>query len=216
MPSTVVLGAGPGLGIASARAFARSGHGVGLVARSAERVAAAVDELRAAGHRAHGRAADAADPEGLAAALRELVGELGGLDVLHHNVSRFRAGGVAGTAPGDLADDLAAGAVSLLTAVRAVLPELEATTGTVLATGSGAADRPPADALTLGPQKAALRALVHALAADLAPRGVAVRTLTVRGVIAPGTAFDPDRIAARLAALAADPAASPVESDYSG
>jgi hypothetical protein len=54
------------------------------------------------------------------------------------------------------------------------------------------------------------------MAADLAPRGVAVRTLTVQGVIAPGTPFDPERIAARLVALAADPAGSPVESRYSG
>jgi NADP-dependent 3-hydroxy acid dehydrogenase YdfG len=212
----IVLGVGPGLGIAAARAFARAGHGVGVVARSPQRVAAAVDELRAAGHRAHGRAADAADPAGLTAALRELVGELGALDVLHHNISRFRAGGVAGTGAADLAEDLASGVVSLLTAVRAVLPELTAASGTVLATGGGAADRPPADALTLGPQKAALRALVLAMAADLAPRGVAVRTLTVQGVIAPGTSFDPERIAARLVALAADPAGSPVESRYSG
>jgi NADP-dependent 3-hydroxy acid dehydrogenase YdfG len=216
VPDVIVLGAGPGLGSASARAFARAGHGVGVVARSPQRVAAAVDELRAAGHRAHGRAADAADPPGLAAALRELVVELGGLDVLHHNVSRFRVGGVAGTGPADLAEDLASGVVSLLTAVRAVLPELAAASGTVIATGGGAADRPPADALTLGPQKAALRALVRAMAADLAPRGVTVRMLTVYGVIAPGTAFDPDRIAARLVTLAADPAASPVETGYNG
>ncbi len=175
-----------------------------------------VDELRAAGHRAHGRSADAADAAGLGLALRELVGELGGLDVLHHNVSTFRAGGVDGTGPADLAADLSSGVVSLLTAVRAVLPELTATAGTVLVTGGGAADRPPSEALTLGPQKAALRALAHAMATDLAPRGVSVRTLTVRGVIAPGTGFDPDRIAARLVGLATDPAASPVESDYNG
>jgi NADP-dependent 3-hydroxy acid dehydrogenase YdfG len=216
VPDVIVLGAGPGLGLAAARAFARAGHGVGLVARSPQRVAAAVEELRAAGHRAHGRAADAGDPPGLEAALRQLVGELGGLDVLHHNVSRFRAGGVADTGPADLAADLASGVVSLLTAVRAVLPELTAASGTVIATGGAAADDPPADALTLGPQKAALRALVQAMAADLAPRGVTVRTLTVRGVIAAGTALDPDRIAARLVALAADAAESPVESAYSG
>jgi NADP-dependent 3-hydroxy acid dehydrogenase YdfG len=216
VPNVVVIGAGPGLGRAAARAFASAGYGVGVLARSPDRVAAAVADLRAGGHRAAGRAGDAGDEESLTGALHAVTDELGGLDVLHHNLSRWRDGGVAATSPADLAADLATGVGSLLTAVRAVLPRLEAAGGTVLATGGGAADRPPPGALTLGPQKAAMRALVLAMAADLAPRGVAVRTLTVRGVLAAGTAFDPDRVAARLVALVGGPPGSPVEVDYPG
>lgn len=58
-------------------------------------------------------------------------------------------------------------------------------------------------ALTLGVQKAAVRNLLLGMAADLAEEGVHAATLTVRGVLAPGTAFEPDLVAARLVALAA-------------
>ena len=50
----------------------------------------------------------------------------------------------------------------------------------------------------LGLQKAALRNLAIALDKDLRETTIAVRTLTIRGSIAPGTAFDPDRIARAL------------------
>ena len=48
------------------------------------------------------------------------------------------------------------------------------------------------------PPKAALRNLAIALDKDLRETTIAVRTLTIRGSIAPGTAFDPDRIARAL------------------
>ena len=216
MPDVIVIGAGPGLGMSAARAFAGAGYGVGLLARTPERVAEGVAELRDAGHRACGRPADAGDPDSLHGALREMAAELGGVDVLHHNVSLWRDGGVEATSPSDLVADLGIGVVSLLTAVRAVLPELQARAGTVLVTGGGAADRPPAAALTLGPQKAAARALTHAMAGDLAGRGIAVRTLTIRGFMVAGSAFDPGLIAQRLVALAGAAPGSPVEEDYTG
>jgi NADP-dependent 3-hydroxy acid dehydrogenase YdfG len=216
MPDVVIIGAGPGLGMSAARAFAAAGYGVGLLARTPDRVTEAVTELRQAGHRAFGRPADAGDPDSLHGAVRELVTELGGVDVLHHNVSVYRNGGVDATSPADLAADLEAGAVSLLSGVRAVLPELQERRGAVVVTGGGAADRPPAAALTLGPQKAAVRALTLAVAKDLAGRGITVRTLTIRGGIAVGTPFDPALVAQRLVALAEDRSDGPVEVDYTG
>lgn len=221
MPDVVIIGAGPGLGMSAARAFAAAGYGVGLLARTPERVTEAVAELRGAGHRACGRPADAGDPDSLHGALRELVAELGGVDVLHHNVSVYRGGGVEATSPADLAADLGVGVVSLLAGVRAVLPELRARRGAVVVTGGGAADRPSAAALTLGPQKAAVRALTQAVAADLAAHGITVRTLTIRGFLATGTPFDPELVAERLVALAEERSAAertdaPVEVDYTG
>ena len=44
-----VIGAGPGVGTAVARRFARAGHPVGLVARNAERLATTTREFAAAG-----------------------------------------------------------------------------------------------------------------------------------------------------------------------
>jgi NADP-dependent 3-hydroxy acid dehydrogenase YdfG len=109
-------------------------------------------------------------------------------------------------APDDLLADLAAGAVGLQTAVRAVLPGMrERGSGTVLVTGSGSADRPIPSMATLGVQKAALRALVEVQARALAPEGVHVATVTVRGLVGEEERqIQPDRIAALYAELVAE------------
>jgi NAD(P)-dependent dehydrogenase (short-subunit alcohol dehydrogenase family) len=204
-PFAVVVGAGPGLGAAVGRRLGRDGHRVALVARDAGRLEALASELRADGIDVRTATADAADGEQLTGVVDSLARDAGGLDVLHFNPSRFRPGGAADVTPRELLDDLALGAVGLLAAVRGALPHL-APGSTVLATGSGAADRPMRGGLTLGVQKAALRALVVGLAADLGPRGVHVATVIVRGTIAPGTPFAPDVVADAFAALVAESA----------
>lgn len=213
-PLTVVVGAGPGVAAAFARRQAAAGHDVALVGRDAARLGALAEQVAqdVAGHgaRVDHAAADAADADGLTDALRRLVGPGGRVDVLHHNVSTYREGTATATTAADLLADVAAGAGSLLTAVRAVLPELLDGGGTVLATGGASADRPAARAATLGMQKAALRNLVLALDGELRQRGVHVATVTVDGVL--GSARGPahDEVAAVLAELAAE-TAGPVE-----
>lgn len=199
-----VVGAGPGLGLASARAFAAAGYDVALVGRRESVLADLTAQVEADGHGVDvGYATvDVADPAGLTRAVDAFVAHTGRLDVLHHNVSLYRPGGVDGTSPVDLLADLAVGTASLLTAVRAALPALTRSGGSVVVTGGGAADHPMPVALTLGVQKAALRALLQAMAPELADVGVHAATLTVRGTLAPGTAFDPQTVAARLLALA--------------
>lgn len=199
-----VLGAGPGLGLASARAFAATGHDVALVGRRESVLADLAARVEADGHGVDvgWATVDVADPTAVTRAVEAFVAHAGRLDVLHHNVSVFRSGGVDATTPVDLLADLAVGAGSLLSAVRAALPALRAAGGSVVVTGGGAADRPMPGALTLGVQKAAVRTLLLGMAPELAEAGVHAATLTVRGTLAPGTAFDPDRVAARLLALA--------------
>jgi NADP-dependent 3-hydroxy acid dehydrogenase YdfG len=203
-PFAVVVGAGPGVGAAFAHRLGAEGYGVGLVARDTGRLEDLAGALRAEEVDVRVAAADAADADALGRAVVELAGAAGRLDVLHYNPSRWRAGGAAEVSATDLLDDLAVGTAGLLTAVRGVLPFLLDGGGTVTATGSGAADRPMRGGLTLGVQKAALRALVRGLAAELAPQGVHVGTVTVRGTIAPGTPLAPDAVAAALYDLVAE------------
>jgi NADP-dependent 3-hydroxy acid dehydrogenase YdfG len=213
-PFAVVVGAGRGTGAAFARRLIASGHRVGLVARSADTLAELAAQLAGGGHDlragdervadvrvADVRVADVRDTDALTEAVGALASSAGRLDVLHYNPSAWRDGGVAAVTAQDLLDDLAVGVAGLLTAVRAGLPYLLDGGGTVTATGGGAADRPMRGALTLGPQKAALRSLVQGLAAELGPQGVHVATVTVRGTIAPGTPFAPDAVAAALHGL---------------
>jgi NADP-dependent 3-hydroxy acid dehydrogenase YdfG len=206
-PVLVVLGAGPGLGTAVARRFGAAGYQVALVGRREGALARTAEELQAEAVPTRTAVADVADAPALTEALDRLVLESGRVDVLHHNISTYRDATASQTSAEDLLADLAVGAASLLTAVRAVLPAmLGAGTGTVLATGGGTADRPMAGAASLGVQKAALRNLVQALDAELRPSGVHAATLTIEGVLRAGGPFDPARVADALYSLAAETA----------
>jgi NADP-dependent 3-hydroxy acid dehydrogenase YdfG len=209
-PVAIVVGAGEGVGLATARRFAAAGYDIGLIARRPERTEQLAAALTAQGARVGWAAADSGDPQALAQALTSMTERTERLDVLLYNVSTFRAGTTLEISAADLLTDLQIGAAGLLTAVQAVLPVLTAQrTGTVLATGGGSADRPFAGAATLGVQKAALRALVQALAVDLAPRGIHVATVTINGTIKEGTPFAPDVIAGLYWDLAQETAGDP-------
>jgi NADP-dependent 3-hydroxy acid dehydrogenase YdfG len=201
----LVVGAGPGISGATARRFGTDGYAVGLIARREEALAAQGSELRNSGIRTEWAAADAGDPASLTSALQQLIGLLGPVDVLLYNVSVGRQTAVDDLAPEDLLEDLAAGAVGLQTAVRAVLPGMrERGAGTVLVTGGGAADSPVRSMATLGVQKAAVRALAQVQAHGLAPYGVHVATVTVRGFVGEQQQIHPDRVAAVYAELVAE------------
>jgi NADP-dependent 3-hydroxy acid dehydrogenase YdfG len=210
MPQLLIVGAGPGIAAATARRFGRDGYAVGLIARREEALAELADELRADGVRAEWATAEAGDPGSLTAAVGYLSDPLGPVDVLLYNVSVGRQAAVPELTPEDLLADLAAGAVGLQTAVRAVLPGMrEAGSGTVLVTGSGSADRPIPSMATLGVQKAALRALVEVQARALAPEGIHVATATIRGLVGEDKQIHPDRIAVLYAELVAETAGPP-------
>jgi NADP-dependent 3-hydroxy acid dehydrogenase YdfG len=207
VPHLLVVGAGPGISAATARRFGRAGYAVGLVARGEQRLAELQADLSAHGVLTGRAAAEAGDPASLTAAVDLLVDTFGPADVLLYNVSVGRQVTVPELTPEDLLADVAAGAVGLQTALRAVLPGMrERGSGTVLVTGGGSADRPVASMATLGVQKAALRALVEVQAQALAPEGIHVATVTVRGFVGEDRQIHPDRVAALYADLVAETA----------
>jgi short-subunit dehydrogenase len=207
VPHLVVVGAGPGISAATARRFGREGYAVGLVARSEEGLTELGSALREDGVRVEWTSADSGDPPSLAGAVRALADALGPVDVLLYNVSAGRQTTVPDLLPEDLLADLSAGVVGLQAAVRAVLPGMrERGAGTVLATGSGSADRPITSMATLGVQKAALRALVEVQARALAPEGIHVATVTVRGFVGEDRQIHPDLVAELYLELVAETA----------
>lgn len=205
MSHLLIVGAGPGISAATARRFGADGYAVGLVARREGALVELQAELAADGVLVGRAAADAGDPTSLTAAVELFVDTFGPVDVLLYNVSAGRQVGVEDLSPEDLLADLAVGAVGLQTAVRAVLPGMrERGAGTVLVTGGGSADHPVTTMATLGVQKAAVRALAQVQAHALAPAGVHVATVTVRGFV--GRQIPPGRVADLYADLAAETA----------
>ncbi|MET0763872.1 MAG: SDR family NAD(P)-dependent oxidoreductase [Blastococcus sp.] len=207
MPHLLIVGAGPGIAAATARRLGAEGHAVTLLARREPPLAELGAALQAEGIETSWAAVDAGDPAGLGGAVRRAVEATGPVDVLLYNVSIGREAAVPDLTPEDLLADLAAGAVGLQTAVRAVLPGMrERGGGTVLVTGGGAADRPIPSMASLGVQKAALRALAEVQARALAPEGVHVATVTIRGLVGEDRQIAPARIAALYAELVAETA----------
>jgi NADP-dependent 3-hydroxy acid dehydrogenase YdfG len=209
----VIVGFGPGNSTAVAEKFGTEGFSVGLVARSEDRLAAGVSALKAGGVTAAAFPADAADPAGLVAAIRNARAALGPITALHWNASGgAEAGDLLSADPAALRGIFDAAVFGLLTAIREVLPDLKnAGDGAILITNGGFGELSPdidANATSLNVMGIALaNAAKNKLAGLLAQRlkgdGVYVGEVMVRGTIKGtstdrGNSIDPARIAGKF------------------
>jgi len=194
MAGAWIIGAGPGIGQAVAQRFAREGLPVALIARTKETVVAAAESIGSLGVRALPLTADAADETSLRAALDTATGELGEPDAVVYNAAFIRPDTVGQLPLRDHLDTYAVNVLGALTAAAHTLPGMARRGwGTFVVTGGMPEVKPQYVSLSLG--KAGVRALVELLDAEYRPSGVHVATVTVGGVVAPGTAYDPDDIA---------------------
>jgi 3-oxoacyl-[acyl-carrier protein] reductase len=127
-PSTTALvtGATHGIGRATALALGRAGYRVGVCSRTAPRVAALVEELRAAGIEAAGRAGDVAQPGDATAIVEHVAGALGEIGVLVNNAGVLIARPIAELTLEDWDATMATNVRSLFLMTRAVLPAMRA------------------------------------------------------------------------------------------
>ena len=84
-PGAIIIGVGPGIGISVARRLAREGLTVGMIARSAATIDAALHEL--SDFDALGVTADATDEAALRAAIDDLVDRFGVPELLVYNAA---------------------------------------------------------------------------------------------------------------------------------
>jgi NADP-dependent 3-hydroxy acid dehydrogenase YdfG len=206
MSSIAIVGMGPGVSAAIARRFGREGFEVTALARRADALQVQLEALKALGIAAQGQVADAADSAQLAAALARAAAGRGAPDVLVYNAAGVRHKPLAQLSAAELAADLQVSIGGALAAAQAVLPGMKARgSGTLLFTGGGFAFEPMPAMASLGVGKAGIRNLAFSLFAELKDSGIHAATVTICGLVKPGTAFDPDKIAESYWALHAQP-----------
>jgi short-subunit dehydrogenase len=194
----LLVGAGPGLGMAVARRFAAGGYRITLVARSTDSLAALAGTLADTGAKISTIAADASDPDALGARMSELYRGDGAPGVIVYNAVMGAPDQLLSSSVAHLQAAYSVDVISAIVVAQAVAPAMRAAGfGTILVTGGGFADHPIPALATVSLGKAALRSAATMLGADLKKDGIRVATLTIAGQIAAGTAFDPERIAER-------------------
>ncbi|MDT0572761.1 SDR family NAD(P)-dependent oxidoreductase [Streptomyces sp. DSM 3412] len=202
MTTFALIGAGPGLGLASARRFAAAGHSVALISRSIENLNGLTAELARDGIEAGGFAADVLDIESLTAALYAAGATLGPVEILQYSpVPRadfMRP--VLDTGADDLDAPLAFSVKGPTTAVNAVLPGMrELGRGTLLFVNGSSAVRPNPNVAGTSIAFAAESAYARMLHDTLAPENIHAAQLIVPGAIRPDAEHSsPDALAQRL------------------
>ena len=198
-PVCTVVRMGPGIGMSLARRFAAEGYKLGLIARRGSKLGEFADALELDGFKTHPVVADVAKPAQLQAAIRDIERTLGPVEVLIYNAFMSKPGAASELGRGDLEAALQVNLMGALQAAQLVIPSMRVRKrGSLLFTGEGLALRPSAELAALSVGKAALRALAGSLALELAPDGIHVATVTIRGLVKAGTAFDPDLIAEKF------------------
>jgi NADP-dependent 3-hydroxy acid dehydrogenase YdfG len=202
MSTFALVGAGPGLGLATARRFGAAGHAVALLARDAGRLEELTTALSRDGIQARAFPADVLDRGSLTTAMGDAAEAFGPVEILQFSpVPRadfMRP--VLETGVDDLDAPLDFSVKGPVTAVTAVLPGMRALgRGTVLFVNGGSAVRPHPERAGTSIAFAAESAYARMLHDALAPENIHVAQLIVPGAIRPDAEnSSPDAPAERL------------------
>ncbi len=191
-----IVGAGPGLGSALAKRFAREGWSIALVALRQDVIDAGLAELEGFGVNTCGAEADVADREGIERAFGSIVDALGVPDVVVYNASIYQAEPALELSHDalQLAFDIhVVGALN--TAQTAIAAMKGADHGVLVFTVNSLARSPEAMSAALSIGKGAQLNLALSLERELAATPIHVGVVTVCGPIKAGTAYDPDSLA---------------------
>ncbi|WP_329126323.1 SDR family NAD(P)-dependent oxidoreductase [Streptomyces sp. NBC_01465] len=205
MTTFALIGAGPGLGLATAHRFGRAGHSVALIARNADRLCHLGGKLHGDGIQARGYTADVLDAASLTLALKTAAAELGPIEVLQYSPvpqADFMKPVLDTTATG-LDAPLAFSVKAPVACVNAVLPGMRALgRGTLLFVNGSSAVRPNPAVAGTSIAFAAESAYAAMLHDALAPENIHTAQLIIPGAIRPDAEHSsPAVLAERLYAM---------------
>jgi NAD(P)-dependent dehydrogenase (short-subunit alcohol dehydrogenase family) len=194
--TAIIIGVGPGLGLALARTFAAAGHPTALLARNPDRLDQYTQELHTPERPARAYATDAADPASLRTAIHAATTDLGAPEVMVYNAALLRTDTPTDGDDTGWNNALAVDVLGAKISAETVLPQLRDGRGSLLFTGGGLALAPSPDYASVSVGKAALRAYVQALHSQLTGTEVHATSVTITGFIGGGEErFDPSVLA---------------------
>ncbi|KAI8834662.1 hypothetical protein BC829DRAFT_407018 [Chytridium lagenaria] len=195
----IIAGFGPGISTAVAQKFGSLGYTLALLSRTQSKLDEAVAHFSKQNIPAKGFAVDLSDPHAVKSTIPIIKSAFGTgalISILFWNPYGVAKGVLDGTIE-DFQSNFNLTITSLITAVQASLPDLEATKGAVLVTGGGLSLENDTvaqvavdwNAATLAVSKAAQRKTVHLLNLTVKSKGVYAGEVTVLGAVK-GTPFD--------------------------
>jgi NAD(P)-dependent dehydrogenase (short-subunit alcohol dehydrogenase family) len=177
--TALITGASSGIGLHIAGVYARAGARVVLAARRMDRIEAAVDELRRAGHQASGVYLDVTQTDTIAAAFDAVEKDLGApLDILFNNSGVLYAKSFLEQEESEISrifDTNLKGA--MLVAQQAARRMSAAGGGVIINIASTAGLRAGGSLSSYCASKAALIHLGNVMALELASKGIRVNTI---------------------------------------
>ena len=192
----VVVGAGKGLGNGVAEKFGSNDFRVILMARGEDHLKEYAADFAAKGIEVYTQAADVADFNAFGKAFHKVVDTYGTPDVLFYNVGITIADEEVQMNTQTLVERYVVDVAGAYNCVQLVnTAEFGSKNGAILVTGGGLALQPYADYLPLSMDKAALRAMVQALAPVLKEKGIYIGTVQVSGTIGSNDHYAPKTLA---------------------
>jgi len=187
----VILGSGPGIGVATGSLFASKGFDVALLSRNAKRLDQDVAKVRKTNSSVKVQAypVDLGDHNALAMALGKVDADFGPPEVVYYNAARVAPSKIGTTGPDFVLEDFKSMTLGLWVVVIWALPHLTAVAGksgshpSLLFTNSGLWDRPIADFASLSLQKAAQYNMLLSYKQQAEPKGIHVGGVNIGGLV---------------------------------
>ena len=181
--TALITGASSGIGEATARALAREGYALALIARRKDRLDLLVKEIEEAGGRALAIAADLADDQATQRAAREAISFLGRVDLLVNNAGYSPGAAIEQCTRQDLRHIFDVNLLSALQLIGAVTPQMRAQGGgRIINLGSVAGFVPAPLAIPYAATKVGLHAATDALRLELGRFGITL-SLVIPGFV---------------------------------
>ena len=159
MKTFVSIGAGPGMGMATAERFAKEGFRIVLASRASGTSQQLADELKSKGCTAEAKAVEAGDMASVASLIDSVQKQYGTIEVIHYNAASMRQSTILNQPRETFVPDLAVNIGGALAAIQAVAPGMiKQGSGSILLTGGGFALEPSPDFISLSIGKAGIRA----------------------------------------------------------